>query len=247
MKQGELGDKFDNMDPLSAGIMFAQDEAWQRLHEQLDRKASKKRYALCISAAAALLLLTVTIFLKVEQDTVKNASHAAVTVNDAQKPATPIDEHNAQLSETTQPSTAETIFVETVPSRVPPPADVHNMEGKIQVIDPILPPSPSIGPTDVGFTQDRPLAASYPIVHLNQLNEPADSLKQINPPIRSAMVAFKEMQVLHINDIQRIEFNLKLVQPEPKSLFEVMTFSRVRNEYTDEGRPSLLRIKMGNH
>jgi hypothetical protein len=245
MKQGELGEKLDRLEPLSAGVVFAREEAWQRLNQQMDQPKKRRRLALYVGAAAAVLVLSITLLLQYSQNatnTVQYKNNVVKQINPT-LPETSVSEYPAiqSVPPVVKASGITTTAIQRKKHYPTLPAPIH----KFEVITPA-----TIAPNVPDATNLPPAATAapvYAVVSINELDNetpPANLVQQ--PDANKNTITFNRMQVIHIRDIQRSEFNLKLVQPEPKNLFEVMTFSRTRKYSGVDATPGFLRVKIGN-
>jgi len=178
MKDKEVKEKLESLDPLSGGIVFGKEEAWDKLQARMDKPAAKKVVLWYrISAAAALLLCISVIgyyFYTPEKQVVINQPISPAVITDT--------EHMAVST----PTTIEPAFIAT------PDAPIVRRDKRKALHKKQDPPQTLFAIKEEPVTaKPEPIAkpvAPAPAVVVNNNSKP------VVPPV-------KKMRVVHINDL----------------------------------------------
>ncbi|MCF8449751.1 MAG: hypothetical protein K9G49_07765 [Taibaiella sp.] len=175
MKDKEVKEKLESLSTLSGGIVYGKEEAWEKLQARMDNPAAKKIAINYRLAAAAVLLLCVSIigfyFLAPEKQ-------VAVI-----QPLTPSVIQDTQDTETM----AVAVPVTAAPTTTMETPIVQQNDKSIAHKKQELPQTRYVVKVEPTVVVPEPLAAATPIIS--------------NIPPKPVSPAVKKMRVVHINDL----------------------------------------------
>jgi len=201
MKDGQIKEKLESLTPLSGGIVFGKEEAWDKLQARLDARPSRSIPVWWrLSAAAAVLAC---LFLVVRHYTSQNSTQLAVQHTALVPPVPPpsfvpitqdsvAQEAPAVVRHYTVPVSRETLSV-SYPAPVPP----------------LVTDTPSDTVSDVVAVAPPPVPApvlphKMRVVHINDLNrqisEAPEEFVYTGPALD-----ISKMKVVSLYDVQREE------------------------------------------
>jgi hypothetical protein len=233
MKDIEVKDKLDELNALSAGIVFGKEEAWDKLQARLDKKPAMKFTLGYKLAAAAVLLLTVSFigyyfYAPEKQVVVNNRPTPAVITDTEQKivstpatlepmviatpeiPAVRIREKKANRK--TQ-EVQHTLFVIKEETKVAP----------APIVNP-TPTVPAVVVTNIA-TPAIPAIKKMRVVHINEIGKTTES-DDVTIAYSGPSLDISKMKVVSLYDIQREQSIYK--QDE-----ELMTIVRINRPHSN--------------
>ncbi|MCD6013354.1 MAG: hypothetical protein K0Q79_3216 [Flavipsychrobacter sp.] len=240
MKQDKvLKEKINSLDTLSTGIVFGKEEAWDKLQVRMDKPAKviSLKYWM---AAAAILLLMVTIFL---------AFNNSIPVNEVVKSNTPqqiLPVNNTVTTSLEQrPVTAEKntpAITHKAIKRTTINEEKQSIQPKREEIQIVQAPAVEIPVTETtASVVNTPVATASKIptkvVHINDLvNEPAGS----EATMASNKPLFKIMngQVIHLNDITDHQARVSNYLKQQKDFVVSIPLFNSSSEQTNTSTPS---------
>lgn len=231
-------DKIDKMAPLSAGIVFGKEEAWDKLQARMDKPA--KRIALKPwLAAAAVLLLMVTVItayynIPAEQEIVKEEPKKMI--NTPRPPDVPLPV--VQATESSSPA----IHIPVREGKDKRPI-AHEQEKQIiqteqvQVAEAI----PASAPVDEVLVMNNttpalPSKIPTKVAHINELDNHANPTSAFASNYASP-VNIKKLRVVHLNDVVQQEYTLQTIIRDNSLRIGQLYFIKPGYMYNTPGEP----------
>lgn len=198
MKDAEVKEKLEQMSALSGGMVFAKEEAWEKLQARLDvpaKKAIIPWYRLAI-AAAAVLLLSIGIYMYLQPATTPVTNTIVKVAPKEEIPPTPAT--TVAVQEPTPPTTTapETIRISLPKPKATTTPTYAIEEKKRDCIVPLEYPEKPVIP----LAQSP--AKKMRIVHINDIGKteetPAEAITYNGPSLD-----ISKMKVVSIYDVQQ--------------------------------------------
>jgi hypothetical protein len=234
MQGNKLKEQIDRLDPLSAGVVFGKEDAWEKLQGRLDAPPKRKKLPIYWWAAAALLLLVAGITAVVrlpathapQYATKQPASLAPATAANQPKGIT-----DDKIAPTTAPvpspaATAETpvTMKTTITAHKLPTGDVM----PIAIAQPEPPQALPPATTPLIDIAVPALAVKPPmkVVHINELNSDGYSTRPPAAATENAAtgIVLSNLPVIHINKVLVQEERPYYRAQENKNPINLFTF-----------------------
>ncbi len=239
MQGNKLKEQIDRLDPLSTGVVFGKEDAWEKLQGRLDAPPKRKKLPIYWWAAAALLLLVAGITAVLRQPaahapqyaTQQPASLAPATAANEPKSITEIKAAPTTAPVPSPAATAETpatmkttITAHTSTAHKLPPGDVI----PIAIAQPEPPQAVPLATTpiiDVAVTA-HVVKQPMKVVHINELNSEGYSTR---PPAAATEnpatgIVLNNLPVIHINKVLVQEERPYYRVQETKNPINLFTF-----------------------
>jgi len=243
-----IREKLGSLDPLSVGVVFGKEQAWDKLQARLDKKPSLTPHGHRWAAVAAMLLLTVSV---VGYFDCSNHSNHLAKANPR------FDKPNVSIN------AARLLYRSAVPSPVTPQirpkctsADRSGRRGtsksKISKKEQTFFASDIIPGRGVGarlpdsqvtvvVRLNSPAPATFPmqVIHVNELgNRPENNFVRAIASVADQSIDTRNLKVLHNNELNQQQFDIKeLLRFNNRTLVHTL-FSRPAahdlNYYSDD-------------
>lgn len=228
MKDAEVKDKLENLSALSGGLVFAREEAWEKLQTRLDKPAEKVTmpwYKIAATAAVLLLALGIYIYTHPATAPVTNNIATATPQENREAPPAPAAPQNAYQA----PATAETIRISLPkPKTVPGPTYTIDETNRDCIVQMEYPEQPVAQIT-------QPPTKKMRLVHINELgneeeNTPAPIVYNTPALDISKMKIVSIYDVQHQEQMRRQEEEILALERlnRPHSFFAVTSLSKKR-------------------
>lgn len=205
MNDKQIQDKLEGLNALEGGIVYAKEEAWEKLQTRMDKPAKKAWILPARMAAAALLLLMAGAagYYYLTNTTDKKITAAQPSTPDtlvAVVPATiaaiPLPEIQLQTSS----STANVRKYDTTHIQI----TTETLE--IITIQPNPQPEPeTIATVDTQAIPEPTTAPKMRVVHINNLGKPITDDERPEYVYNGPKLDISKMKIVSINDVQRYE------------------------------------------
>jgi hypothetical protein len=221
MKDAEVKDKLENLSALSGGLVFAREEAWEKLQTRLDKPAKKvimPWYKLAATAAVLLLALGIYIYTHPATAPVTNNMATATPQENREAPPAPAAPQNAYQA----PATAETIRISLPkPKTVPGPTYTIDETNRDCIVQMEYPEQPVAQIT-------QPPTKKMRLVHINELGNEEENTPALDI---SKMKIVSIYDVQHQEQMRRQEEEILALERlnRPHSFFVAASLSRHRN------------------
>ncbi len=260
MQEEQLKERIESLDPLSVGVVFGKEDAWDKLQSRLDVRPKRKILPVYWWAAAVLMLLLGLAFIfrqneRAPQQFVSNtkqpainsaapssAAQAEVTTSIAPETTAPV------VAYTTAASSETTITMKTNP--LPAGSRKHALP---TITTPLIPAAilPAT-PVPVANIAVPTLVVKQPmkVIHINELgrlnDEPVKPAFADNNPTG---IDLSKLPVVHINEVSKSGFKQYYEELEIKNQSSFLTFMKPSNQFgfTTANQPfngALTRLKI---
>ena len=256
MEDINLRKQLTSVDPLSAGVVFGKEDAWDKLQVRLDAKPKRRVLPIIWWAAAAFLVLGIWIGIKVSQlGGAATPSIVAVPVQPQTKnEIQPTNETPAPIAATG--SVAETAFTMKTITAEPGIQKAQTPVTDVVPIPILMPSQEAITVAAVADVQLPRLMMKQPmkLVHLNELNGPARSTGAVatDESGENEDVSLASLPVVHLNEViadEKKPFHF-IVRRKPASsgVFTFLMPSRdVNYSLDDDATQSSTKFKLRNN
>lgn len=196
-----LRDKMNSLNTLSSGIVFGKEEAWDKLQARMDKPAKKVIPLRFWIAAAAILLLMVTIFIALNVDTTVQE----VAINSL--PPKAAEKDNVIAPQRRPAATGSTVVVtthnttHTHPVRKTEEQAIQQQPAKTEELQQVAEITHVSENEKIIVNAPSETASKIPtkVMHINDLA--AGSVQQ-DEPLGSAAAGIYPAQVIHLNDLK---------------------------------------------
>lgn len=223
-----LRGKMDRLDTLAGGIVYGKEEAWDKLQARMDRKPARKVMLRYWVAAAAVLLLMVTIMvgynrqktevatiIKTEKDkpvAVKSIAAAPHAVEVPQQPKAMVENQELQVKITSKRYYKK------------PLKDV--VTKLTVVVEPETPGNPNITATELLTLRPNlpPIARTIKVVHINDLEHGGAEQNNTTVATNAPVYVMSKLPVVHINEVEREAQDVKQILRENRMTYRHIPF-----------------------
>jgi hypothetical protein len=221
MNNKQIQDKLEQLNALETGIVYAKEEAWEKLQSRMD-KPTKKAWVIPVrlAAAAVLLLMAGAGGYYYLTNTTDNKIAAQPTTPDtlvATVPATiaPIPSPEIQLQ--TNSTTAYVRKYDT------PHIQITTKTPEIITIQPNTQPEPeTIATVDTQAIPEPTPAPKMRVVHINSLGKPSPEDDRPAYVYNGPKLDISKMKIVSINDVHRYE----LMYQQEEEMIRMVRMSR---------------------
>jgi hypothetical protein len=226
MDDKTLKDKLSSLDTLSGGIVYGREEAWDKLQAKLEQKPAKKIILRIPLAAAATLLLMLSVIAwqyNAGTQTVTKRSEVATAINkkiqpvaETRKNSLPVDAPS--VTKKTNNKSATPVIKHTVLSTtIPQPAAQTLPVEQIVVAT----------RKDTAMTPPAPVNLAMKTVHINDVENYTDR-ETSSPSVAASpkQVTIEEMPVYHINDVEKHQTDFTKMYRESRATIGLRSIFR---------------------
>ncbi len=215
MQKEQLKERIETLTPLSVGVVFGKEDAWDKLQGRLDAKPKSRISPVYWWAAAALLLLLggAVIFRQTDAaapQVAGNTQQAAPNII----PQTPVATQNSTgtASTTTTVATPATISAETTVTIKTRPFPIAKSPLQSIAMQPLVSPIQHIDVTPIANVAVPAPIIKQPmkVVHINELNNEGYSMNAGSTVTAASYNSTlpEKMPVVHINRVIREELTI---------------------------------------
>lgn len=227
MKDKEVKEKLESLSTLSGGIVYGKEEAWEKLQARMDKPAAKRITINYRLAAAAVLLLCVSIiglyFLVPEKQVAVIQPLTPSVVQDTQDTET--------MAVAVQATAAPITTIETSPAQQNDKSIAHKKqespqtryvvkeEQAIVIPEPVAAPKPTSIVSNIPPKPVSPAVKKMRVVHINDLGK-ATEVEDAAIAYSGPSLDISKMKVVSINDVQRQE-NMRKQEEEIATIVRI--------------------------
>ena len=210
-----IREKIESLTTLQSGVVYGREDAWEKLQVRLEAKPVRKSTAWYWLAAAAILLIVVSItimWIRPETNGIVKKENQPIlkTVKDNNREPQTIAAPSTQsiatpetlVIKTIMPLKKPAIFVKNSPGTVALPVANYNPSPEVQV------PLPAEAPVTATPVAVKKMAKPMRVIHINELENDAPEESLVNEIPKgnpSLVLALSKMPVVHINDVMKME------------------------------------------
>ncbi len=205
MNDKQIQDKLEGLNALEGGIVYAKEEAWDKLQSRMDKPAKKAWILPARMAAAAVLLLMACAggYYYLTNTTDNKITAAQPSTPDtlvATVPATTAAIPSPEIQLQTNSTTAYVRKYDT------PHIQITTKTPKIITIQPNpQPEQETIATVDTQAIPEPTTAPKMRVVHINNLGKPVTDDERPSYVYNGPRLDISKMKVVSINDVQRYE------------------------------------------
>ena len=205
MNDKQIQDKLEGLNALEGGIVYAKEEAWEKLQTRMDRPA-KKAWILPVRMAAAAMLLLMACaggYYYLTNATDNKISATQPTTPDTLVAVEPATTPEIQPTEITQPINSTKVDKRKYDT---PLIKIATKTPEIITIQPEIKTEPETV-VNVNIPQ-KPEPQATPkmrVVHINNLGKPATDDETPAYVYNGPRLDISKMKIVSINDVQRYE------------------------------------------
>ena len=247
MQDNNLKERIESLNPLSAGVVFGKEDAWDKLQARMDAPPKRKILPVYWWAAAAILLIAFGTALMFRQQVAGSRQFSTVneqpTVNNR-----PNDIITPETTSTTAPvmppvNIAETPVTMKTNTITP---TVTNKELHIDNIAPIVAVQQETAtPLATANVQVPAIVIKQPmkVVHINELDKEGNSTRTatVNNDAEQQDIAMNKLPVVHINNVLKEERRQTYNIQETKNPVNVFSFMKPGHQYSITANDDLLK------
>ncbi len=205
MNDKQIQDKLEGLNALEGGIVYAKEEAWEKLQTRMDKPAKKAWVLPARMAAAAVLLLMACAggYYYLTNTTDKKITAAQPSTPDTLVAVEPATTPEIQPTEITQPINSTKVDKRKYDT---PLIKIATKTPEIITIQPNPQPQPeTIATVDTQAIPEPTTAPKMRVVHINNLGKPITDDERPAYVYDGPKLDISKMKIVSINDVQRYE------------------------------------------
>lgn len=224
MKNGNdklLKEKIESLNTLSSGIVFGKEEAWDKLQARMDKPATKRIPLKYRMAAAAMLLLYVSV-ITIYYAPVKQVAK----ISTPKKIKEPVNIAAAPLANPEVipiQKTTTTIEKENKHKPNTPKSEKQIVQTTITNIQPETPLNETQLNNDVVAVNNAslvpPVKKPMKVVHISEISDDDVRMYASEVANNSPVLNLKKLPVVHINDVASEEYEVQKIMKENRIVF----------------------------
>lgn len=205
MNDKQIQDKLEGLNALEGGIVYAKEEAWEKLQTRMDKPAKKAWILPARMAAAALLLLMAGAGgyyyqTNITDNKISAAKPSTPDTLVATAPSTIAAKPSPEIQLQTNSTTAYVRKYDT------PQIQITTKTPEIITIQPNPQPQPeTIATVDTQAIPEPSTAPKMRVVHINNLGKPITDDERPAYVYNGPKLDISKMKIVSINDVQRYE------------------------------------------